>query len=343
MLNVGSLFSGIGGIELGLERAGGFKTSWFVERDPYAQAVLKKHWPGTPIHDDVEKIDFKRVQRVDIITGGFPCQDISNAGKRVGIEGSRSGLWKHCVRAISDLRPRFGVFENVAALTQRGLDRVLLDLAEIGYDAEWYCFPAKSVGAPHQRDRIVILAYPCSWNTWEGESPKQRSGKRHSSGREAEYTIFNSRRSNGFAFEIGGGEGGENFPKWWGVRNVADSDDAGQPDRPQQYWGEQASSGSGECGVGGCGSRSDDVADSEHDGQHEGAIGFSIGKSQDEGRMRESEGCSAGSPGWWFVEPGLGRVAHGVPHRVDRIKCLGNAVVPAWAEAIAKTIKEADQ
>ena len=160
-LRVGSLFSGTGGIELGLERAGGFETVWFVECDPHAQAFLRKYWPDATIYGDITEIDFASVPRIDVLTGGFPCQDISNAGKRVGISGSRSGLWKHYLRAISVLRPRIVFAENVAALTQRGLDTVLIDLAAIGYDAEYHCFPASAVGAPHRRDRIVIIGTRC--------------------------------------------------------------------------------------------------------------------------------------------------------------------------------------
>ena len=158
-MNVGSLFSGIGGIELGLERAG-FKTAWFIENEPYAQAVLKKQWPGTPVHGDITKINLEELPKVDILTGGFPCQDISNAGKRVGIQGSRSGLWTYYCEAISVLRPRIALIENVSALLGRGLDTVLCDLVQVGYDAEWYCISASSVGAFHKRDRIFIIAYP---------------------------------------------------------------------------------------------------------------------------------------------------------------------------------------
>jgi DNA (cytosine-5)-methyltransferase 1 len=154
------LFSGVGGIELGLERAGGFKTAWFVEYEPYAQAVLRKRFPSTPVYGDITQLDFSSLPRVDVLTGGFPCQDISNAGRRVGIEGSRSSLWKYYAEAIRCLRPRLAFIENVSALTRRGLDVVLGDLASIGYDAEWHCFPASAVGAPHQRDRIAIIAYP---------------------------------------------------------------------------------------------------------------------------------------------------------------------------------------
>ncbi len=160
MISVGSLFSGIGGIELGLERTGNFRTEWFVENNGYARAVLRKHWPGLPIHSDITQMDWSKVAPVDMLTGGFPCQDLSYAGKGAGIkEGSRSGLWKEFYRAIRILRPKFVFVENVSALLSRGLDIVLGDLAAIGYDAEWYCVTASSVGAPHRRDRIFIIAY----------------------------------------------------------------------------------------------------------------------------------------------------------------------------------------
>src|SRR3990167_7617774 len=115
-MNVGALFAGIGGIELGFEREG-FTTKWFVEKDEYCQAVLRKHWPDTPIYGDITKIDFRKLEPVDVLTGGFPCQDISNAGKRKGISGERSGLWKEYLRAISEIRPRIAFVENVSALT----------------------------------------------------------------------------------------------------------------------------------------------------------------------------------------------------------------------------------
>ncbi len=152
------MFSGIGGIELGFERQG-FKTKWFVENEPYAQCVLKKRFPNTVIYDDVTNVDFRTVPKVDILTGGFPCQDISNAGKRTGIEGSRSSLWTYFCQAIGIIRPKFAFIENVSALLRRGLEKVLCDLASIGYDAEWHCVSASAIGAPHQRDRIFIIAY----------------------------------------------------------------------------------------------------------------------------------------------------------------------------------------
>src|SRR3990167_9313085 len=160
-LTVGSLFSGIGGIELGFERTGFFETKWFVERDPYAQEILRKHWREIKIYEDIKTIDWKRTERVDVITGGFPCQDISNAGKKEGIkEGNRSGLWFEFLKAIRIIRPKYVLIENVSAINRNGLDIVLAGLAEIRYDAEWYNLRASDFGAPHKRERIFIIAYP---------------------------------------------------------------------------------------------------------------------------------------------------------------------------------------
>jgi len=157
------LFSGIGGFSLGLERSGGFKTVAFCEVEPFCTKILNKHWPEVPVYGDVRELTAKRLAAdgigVDAICGGFPCQDISTAGKGAGIEGERSGLWSEYARLIGELRPRYVFVENVAALLGRGLDRVLGDLAALGYDAEWHCIPASAVGAPHQRDRIWIMAH----------------------------------------------------------------------------------------------------------------------------------------------------------------------------------------
>jgi DNA (cytosine-5)-methyltransferase 1 len=158
-MNVLDLFSGIGGFSLGLERAG-MKTIAFCEIDKKAQLVLKKHWPEVPIFEDVSKLKKEDInEQVDVICGGFPCQDISLAGRGEGLEGKRSGLWFEFHRLIKEIRPRYAIIENVSALRNRGLDEVLRGLSEIGYDAEWHCIPASAVGAPHQRDRIWIIAH----------------------------------------------------------------------------------------------------------------------------------------------------------------------------------------
>lgn len=162
-LRVLDLFSGIGGFSLGLERTGGFQTVAFCEIEEFPRRVLKKHWPEVPCYHDVRELTADTLARdgiaVDVICGGFPCQDISTAGRGAGIEGERSGLWAEYARLIGELRPLYVVVENVAALLGRGLDRVLGDLAALGYDAEWHCIPASAVGAPHRRDRIWIVAH----------------------------------------------------------------------------------------------------------------------------------------------------------------------------------------
>ncbi len=160
MITFGSLFAGIGGFDLGLERAG-WQCKWQVEIDDYARRVLAKHWPDVRRHDDIRTFPPEPVPdwRVDAIVGGFPCQDISYAGKGAGLAGERSGLFYELIRTVRTLGPRIVVLENVAALLTRGLDQVLGTLASVGFDAEWHCVPAAAVGAPHGRNRIWLIAY----------------------------------------------------------------------------------------------------------------------------------------------------------------------------------------
>jgi DNA (cytosine-5)-methyltransferase 1 len=162
-MNVLDLFSGIGGFSLGLERAG-LRTVAFCEQDEYCQAVLGRHWPQVPCYDDVRTLTATRLAaddiRADVICGGFPCQDISEAGKRAGLDGERSGLWREYYRLICEIRPRFVIVENVAALVRRGLQTVLGDLATAGYDAEWRLLGADAIGATQHRERLWLLAYP---------------------------------------------------------------------------------------------------------------------------------------------------------------------------------------
>jgi DNA (cytosine-5)-methyltransferase 1 len=151
------LFTGIGGFPLGFQDSGHFEPVAFAENAAFPAKILATRWPDVPNLGDVTKAEFPDA---DVITAGFPCQDISNAGKRAGITGERSGLWREVVRAICMVRPVCALMENVAALLGRGMDRVLGDLAEIGHDAEWDSIPACYVGAWHERDRVWILAYP---------------------------------------------------------------------------------------------------------------------------------------------------------------------------------------
>ena len=170
-MNVLDLFSGIGGFSLGLERAG-MRTVAFCEINSFCQRVLAKHWPNVPCYTDVRTADFPVA---DIVVGGFPCQDISRAGKRAGITGERSGLYRELMRALRLVRPRHAIMENVAALLSDGLDVVLGDVAESGFDAEWDCVPARAVGAPHERDRIWIVAHANSERCGEEGQLRHRS------------------------------------------------------------------------------------------------------------------------------------------------------------------------
>lgn len=157
-MRVLDLFSGIGGMSLGLERAGGFETVAFCEINPFCRRVLAKHWPAVECHDDINTLPLAPGM-ADMVTAGFPCQDLSFAGKGAGLAGARSGLWWKVRRTIRVVRPRVALLENVAALLHRGMGTVLGSLAAIGYDTEWHCIPATAVGAPHRRDRVWIIAH----------------------------------------------------------------------------------------------------------------------------------------------------------------------------------------
>jgi DNA (cytosine-5)-methyltransferase 1 len=291
-LTVGSLFSGIGGIDLGLERAG-MRVLWQSEIDPYASRVLKKHWPEVPNHGDIAQIDFRQVEPVDVLAGGFPCQDISNAGKREGIEGERSGLWSEYARAIGELRPRYVFVENVAALLARGLGRVLGDLAALGYDAEWDCIPAAAVGAPHLRDRLWLVAYAARHRRNRGSAEAGRTARRPTEGlrrSQPDATMADPGRDDGRAGrERGPAPSGARKPVT--IRSFSDAD----PNSERRQ----------EC------------------------LPATVAERQRFDRWRATAGRRT-----WGAEPGMGRVADGVPRRMDRLRGLGNAVVPQIPELI---------
>jgi DNA (cytosine-5)-methyltransferase 1 len=166
-LNVLDLFSGIGGFSLGLERAG-MRTVAFCEIDPFCRKILAKHWPTVPCYEDVRTITAERLAanaatgdvQIDVICGGFPCQDITRVGPKIGIRGTRSGLWVEYARIIREIRPRFVIVENSTGLLNRGMGDVLGDLAECGFDAEWSVLSACALGASHSRERLFLVAYP---------------------------------------------------------------------------------------------------------------------------------------------------------------------------------------
>lgn len=358
MLTIGSLFAGIGGIELGLERTGYFKTVWQVENEPACIKRLEKNWSEVPRYGDVRGLSglrdtksntvsqkreiqkgeitnsggsdidvanpksresgeqnnqqrredtgsgSQKVPYADLICGGFPCQDISNAGKRVGIEGKRSGLWSEMARLVGEIRPRYVLVENVSALLTRGIDRVLGDLATLGYDAEWDCIPASAIGANHQRDRVFIVAYRA---------------------RELAYPIsIRDRTQMGHEKDRGRSEENPSPEPFSSSSEVPNTNQGGL----SKTWTEQQTARI----TGGSPQLPDTVF---------GGL---------EKTIQQLKCKNLGKGGAWERDPAenpstqsfMGRVAHGVPCRVDRLKCLGNAVVPQVAEAIGYMIKEFD-
>jgi DNA (cytosine-5)-methyltransferase 1 len=180
-LQVGSLFTGYGGLDTAVRQVLGGELAWVSDNHPSAVKLLDHRHPGVPNLGDITAIDWASVLPVDVLAAGFPCQDISNAGQRAGIEGKRSGLWSHVADAVRVLRPRLVVLENVSALLVRGLDRVAADLAEVGYDLRWTCLRAADVGAPHRRERWFGLAVPAGHTAllgWDAAPAPDRGGER---------------------------------------------------------------------------------------------------------------------------------------------------------------------
>lgn len=285
-------FSGIGGFSYAAERiVGGFETVAFVEREPYCQQILGKHWPNVPIYDDITTFN-PEPYSADVVCGGFPCQDISTAGKQAGIkQGTRSGLFYELIRVIRLVQPRYVVLENVSAILANGLDTVLGELAEAGLDAEWACIPASAVGACHQRDRWWLVAYSNSGNG-QPRSLSRSAIHEQAGQQEADYFV-------GGADEV--------------CRNVADSTRRGnvrqgqyarQPIQPERM-GEQGMLNTA------------NTSSKRLEG------------SQPTWRFTTRQLC----PNWggYISEPVLCRGDDGLPNRVERLKALGNAVVPQVA------------
>ena len=269
------LFSGIGGFALGLESTGGFETVGFCDNEPFAQKVLKKHWPDVPIYEDVRDVGVETIgyRGVDIITGGFPCQSISVAGLQKATEDNR-WLWPEMFRIIKEIHPTYVIGENVRNLISihEGVvfEQVCTDLEGEGYEVQTYVLPASAVNAPHQRYRCWIVADTQSFRSGSKDE-YEKSHQPHKKNR-----VSSQFRRKG---SIGG------------KQNVANSDNARWE---KQWWQESA---------------------------------------QEE---QQTTQCRS----WWSVEPSVGRVAHGIPNRVDRLKGLGNAVVPQIPAVLGRAILE---
>ena len=273
LIKVLSLFSGGGLGDYGLELAG-MQIVGQVEINDYCQNILKLRWPNVPKWKDIKEFKGSEVERVDLVSGGFPCQPFSVAGKRKGNEDERD-LWGEMFRVIRQVKPRWVLAENVGGLLSisngRQFGKVVRDLASVGYGVEWDCIPASAIGAPHRRDRIWVLAHT-----------KFGSGRVFSGTLEKEAAMVQRRQ-------------------------------------------EQIQSRSA---VGNCGP---DVAHAK--GTKQQRVGGTAWE------WRGESGCSR----WWATEPNVGRVAHGVAKRVDRLKLLGNGQVVQVVEWIGKKIIEFEQ
>lgn len=293
-ITIGSLFSGIGGFELGLERAiPNSKTIWQCEQNAFAQKVLKKHWPDVPIYDDIKEIKHGSIDVVDVICGGFPCQDISQAGKGKGIaNGARSGLWFEMLRIIDMVRPRIAIAENVTAITQkgRGMDIVISSLSKIGYDVEWIDVRASDEGAPHQRERIFFVAYPNEINRHKKfgivEKEKRKASKE---------IQHKTKHSNGS----------------WNSNPIDD------------------------------GTRCEPTNANMQRSEKQSMYTEPMDKKIYIAECRDSQNVRIHKKNYWEgtpIESPLCRVDDGISNRVDRIRALGNAIVPQCSETIGRYI-----
>lgn len=313
-MNELALFAGAGGGILGGKLLG-WTTVCAVEIDRYPRECLLQRQrdgvlPEFPIWDDVCTFDGRPWRGlVDVISGGFPCQDISSAGKGAGIDGERSGLWAEMYRIICEVRPRFVLVENSPMLTLRGLHRVLGDLAEGGYDAAWSVLGAADVGAPHRRDRMWIVAVDR-----EQASDADSYGVQWSEhGREHHRAEI---AAGCGADGVDAGHGMENAP---GERLEEPRKDPGADN--EEIEGRTAA------GAGGAG---EDAADTDLPGREE------QWSAEPDGEEYETAECG----GWWGAEPGMGRVADGVAHRVDRLRAIGNGQVPLVAASAFKILEK---
>jgi DNA (cytosine-5)-methyltransferase 1 len=320
------LFSGIGGFALAA-KWNGYRTVGFCDNEPYAQAVLKKHWPEVPIHKDIREVRGDLYAGVTLLTGGFPCQPFSVAGKQRGKDDNRY-LWPEMLRVIQEARPTWIIGENVAGIVNLALDQVCADLEGQGYEVEPIIIPACAVDAPHRRDRVWIVGHSkldglTASKTSGGlfdQSEEQRGKveKRESSGA--------SCASSDVAYTVSLSEGSAHGSKEWGCVRGRQDEDISQRNE--------------------MGSNSSDSSENVADTVKQGWEGR-VHRREDTERegVDGHSGCCGATHGQsgeaiWLTEPNVGRVANGIPNRSHRLKGLGNAIVPQVASEIIRCINK---
>lgn len=308
-MTVGSLFSGIGGFDLGLERAG-YEIAWQVENNDYCRKVLAKHWSTVPCHYDITTIDWRDIPTVDLVCGGFPCQPFSCAGQQRG-EADDRYLWPEVVRCLSVLRPAWFLGENVPGLLHLGIDTVLSDLEALGYQTTVLGIPACGVDAPHLRQRLWIVAHTDAGG-FAGEGVRQEQSRRTETLGSSEIrhqcdvahaARLQPGREDARAIGERVGECGESAP-------LPDHDDGARSHRTTQEQGSRGESWRTQESIGGC---SSDVPHAECTGSHAGAqTGIYPGEENRRARYVDAERFNR-----WLPEPAVGRVADGVPQKLD--------------------------
>ena len=321
MIKIGSLFAGIGGFELGLERAiPGSETIWQVEQNTFCQKVLAKHWPDAKIYNDVRNITKDNVEPIDILCGGFPCQDISLAGKGRGLHGEKSGLWWEMLRIISELRPRIIVMENVAAVLIRGGCEVVGSLAEIGYCTEWTVISARDMGACHLRRRWFAVAYS---DERRKTDPIRARRQKSSLCTSPDSDSIRSRQTR--YGELDSTRGKRSEIQCRRSQKSADSDSA-SCERERISVGVHKKNSNSDLSF---------SSDSDSESRKTNSITIELQKKYSASDLSFSKERYWGktSP----VSP-LCRVDDGIPDRLDRLRALGNAIVPQCSEWVGQQI-----
>lgn len=304
------LFSGIGGFALAAQWVWGAEHEIvsFCDNDKAAQVVLSKHWPGVPIHDDIKTLDATKWRgTVDLVTGGFPCQPFSCAGKRGGAADDRY-LWPEMLRVIDECKPRWVLGENVPGIIGMELDRVLFDLERAGYEARPLVIPACAVDAPHRRARVWIVGYASGESIGGVKGLRNGVGQEAASEWEADYNELDGSGAN--VAHTCGERRQQNARSSYG-------DEGANEGRPTQY-------------------------DNELAGSRE-AVADAASAERERGRRTRSRREGFANVCQWPSEPALGRVAYGVPYRVDRLRLLGNSIVSAVACEIFKAMKAVNE